>query len=88
MKITYDAEGDALYIYLREEKKEVEIAQTLRYSDFVFVDVNAQGEPLGVEVLSAQRLLGTDSVTEIDLEVLDPSEGLVVVYDRDPLQQS
>ncbi len=47
--LTYDPEVKALYIQLSDN----EIAETLELSDSVYVDVDAEGEPVGFEVLHA-----------------------------------
>jgi uncharacterized protein YuzE len=47
--LTYDPEVKALYIQLSEN----EIAETLELSESVYVDVDADGEPVGFEILHA-----------------------------------
>jgi uncharacterized protein YuzE len=69
MKMTYDVRGDVLYIILRKEV-ETDVDRTIQVNDYVLVDVDAQGRPLGIEVLNAQRLAGDESVTEVDVELL------------------
>ena len=53
MKIDYDTQAEAMYIQLREG----EIEDTLEVNPHVFVDVDAAGEPLGIEILFSQRTL-------------------------------
>jgi uncharacterized protein YuzE len=48
-KITYDAEANALYVQFSDQ----EIAETLELSESVYVDVDAEGVPVGLEVLDA-----------------------------------
>lgn len=48
-EITYDPEANALYLRFSEN----EIAETLELSESVYVDVDADGSPVGLEVLDA-----------------------------------
>jgi uncharacterized protein YuzE len=47
--ITYDPGANALYVRFSQ----VEIAETLELSESVYVDVDAEGVPVGLEVLDA-----------------------------------
>lgn len=47
MKVTYDKEADALYLYLAKGK----IRRTRRVSSRILVDLDAKDRTLGVEVL-------------------------------------
>ena len=47
--ITYDPEANALYVQFTDN----EIAETLELSESVYVDVDAEGIPVGLEVLDA-----------------------------------
>ncbi len=51
--LTYDPDVKALYIQLSDN----EIAETLELSESVYVDVDADGEPVGFEILHAQASL-------------------------------
>jgi uncharacterized protein YuzE len=48
-KITYDPEANALYLRFSDS----EIAETLELSESVYVDLDADGVPVGLEVLDA-----------------------------------
>ena len=61
MRIDYDPEADAMYIRLREG----DIDDTLEASKYIFVDVDDEGVPLGLEVLFAGRLLKKEDVTSV-----------------------
>ncbi len=52
MRITYDADVDALYIRLIEDASEV---TTRRLSEDVAIDYAPNGEVVGIEVLSASE---------------------------------
>ena len=57
MKITYDPEADAAYIYLAENHGEV---TTVKANERVFLDYGAADELVGVEILDASHVLGFD----------------------------
>ena len=51
MKITYDSDADAMYIYLNER----EVARTVQVSDRVLVDLDDEGNLRGVEILFVSK---------------------------------
>lgn len=61
MRITYDAEADAAYIYLTDEVKEPETRQV---DEDINLDVDIANRLIGIEVLDASKRL--------DLEYLSP----------------
>ncbi len=67
MKISYDAEVDALYIRLLEGEHQ---CRTLRLTDEISLNIG-EGELLvGIEVLDAKELLGQGKVPTVVLENL------------------
>lgn len=48
MKITYDKIADAMYFVLKQGK----IKKTIKMEDHLFVDVDAKGNVLGIEMLN------------------------------------
>lgn len=67
MKISYDAEVDALYIRLLEGDRP---CRTVRLSDEVALNIG-EGETLvGIEILDAKELLGGGQVPAVMLENL------------------
>ena len=67
MKITYDKETDALYIYLIEEEQQ---CKTVRLTDEIALDF-AKGERLiGIEILDAREVLGKGSLPKVVVENL------------------
>ncbi|MDI6793835.1 MAG: DUF2283 domain-containing protein [bacterium] len=78
MKLTYDEEADAMYIYLNQR----DVAKTVRVSNRVVVDLDEEGNLRGIEVLFVSKALaGTDfshvslqlpKVGEIDLRLPVP----------------
>jgi uncharacterized protein YuzE len=47
--LTYDREANALYLRFSANP----IAETIAFSDSVYLDVDADGEPVGLEILDA-----------------------------------
>ena len=55
MKITYDPEIDAMYIYLVEGKHD---CRTVQLNDDINLDFGDQEKLVGIEILDASRVLG------------------------------
>lgn len=58
MKITYDPEVDAAYIYLTEKRGGQ--VTTVKVNEQVFLDYGAADELAGIEILDASEVLGFD----------------------------
>ena len=67
MKVSYDAEVDALYIQFREVRDGS--VETREISDGVSVDFGADGKLVGIEVLEAGAMLG-DSAHQVIMELV------------------
>ena len=65
MKISYDAEVDALYIRLLEGPYQ---CRTLRLTDEVSLNIGPGEELVGIEVLDAKQVLGNGSQPTVVLE--------------------
>ena len=65
MKITYDAEVDALYIRLIEGPQE---CRTLRLTEEVSLNLGAGEQLVGIEILDAKDILGKGELPKIVLE--------------------
>ena len=72
MRVSYDEEADAAYIYLREIRPgEAEYTHVVEFEgqkDMVNLDFDRDGRLIGVEVLSASRQLPPQVLT-----IADPS---------------
>ena len=62
IRVSYDAEADALYFRLRDAK----IEESDEISPGVVVDYDRKGQPVGIEVLDAARLVGGRSHLQVD----------------------
>jgi uncharacterized protein YuzE len=66
MKITYDPEGDVLYIQLREETP----ADSIDIEEGVTAELDSQGHVVAMEVLDASRRLTPEELTNVSYENL------------------
>jgi uncharacterized protein YuzE len=65
MKISYDAEVDALYIRLLEGRQE---CRTVRLNDEIALNIGPGETLVGIEILDAKRLLGKGRVPALQVE--------------------
>lgn len=65
MKVTYDSDADAMYIYLNER----EVDRTVRVSDRVFVDLDDEGNLRGVEMLFVSKALADTDFSHVHLQL-------------------
>jgi uncharacterized protein YuzE len=73
MKIEYDKEVDAVYIYLQQK----EVAKTIELSEVVNVDLDEEGKLIGIEVLDATQRYSLSDIFNICTENLILDEGHV-----------
>jgi uncharacterized protein YuzE len=66
MKISYDPEADALYIELHPAK----VAQTKEIIGGVYLDIDGQGEPRGIEILYASTRAPEIAKGHLDIQLL------------------
>ena len=60
LKITYDKEADAMYIYLNDRK----IKRTKEIANLVFIDVDLRNKPVGIEILNVSRRIGKEILSK------------------------
>lgn len=65
MRISYDAEVDALYIRLVEGEYE---CRTLRLNDEIALNIGPGEQLVGIEILDARELLGKGDLPRVVLE--------------------
>jgi uncharacterized protein YuzE len=70
MQIDYDPQADTIYVQLREG----EVDDTLEVSKYVYVDVDQDGAPLGLEVLFSKRVLGQIDLASITVNISQPKK--------------
>jgi len=64
MKFEYDKEADAAYIYLEDAIAKGEAEKTIELNDNIIVDFDKNGKLLGIEILSASKVLNQKSLVE------------------------
>ena len=57
MKLEYDKEVDAAYIYLEYPIKEGSVKKTVEAGDNIILDYDSKGKLIGVEILEASKVL-------------------------------
>ena len=73
MKIEYDKEADAVYIYLQQK----EAAKTIELSEIVKADLDKEGKLIGIEVLNATQRYSLSDIFNISTENLILDEELI-----------
>ncbi len=64
MKFEYDKEADAAYIYLEDSIADSPAEKTIELNDNIIVDFDKNGKLLGIEILSASKVLHKKSLLE------------------------
>ncbi len=67
MKIEYDKEADAAYIYLVYPIKEGEVKKSEEINENVIFDYDSTNRILGVEILSASKILNKKALSEAQI---------------------
>ena len=84
MKITYDAEVDALYIRLLEGEHE---CRAVRLSEEVALNLGAGEQLVGIEILDAKEVLGAGRIPAVTLEGVESPGAPLVMRDEPPKER-
>ena len=57
MKIEYDKEVDAAYIYLVDKIEKGQVEKTIQLNDSLSVDFDKNNKLVGIEILNASKML-------------------------------
>ena len=57
MKLEYDKDANAAYIYLEDKIRNGEVKKTIELNDNIILDFDLNGKLLGVEILNANKVL-------------------------------
>lgn len=79
MKISYDAEIDALYIRLLEGRHE---CRSVRLSEEVALNIGAGEKLVGIEILDARSVLGSGKIPAVMLEGLESAKASLVLQEK------
>lgn len=66
MEINYDKEADALYIELRKG----DFAKNKKIDDFTIIDLDKQGNILGIELLDVSKRIPRESLSQLHVKNL------------------
>ena len=61
MKITFDKDADAAYIYFKDIS-EGEVVKTISLNDSVNIDLDSEGRTIGIEILEASKNLPSNAL--------------------------
>ena len=64
MKLEYDKEADAAYIYLEYPIKKGQAKNTIELNENIMLDFDSKGKLLGVEILNASKVLNKKTLVE------------------------
>jgi len=65
MKITYDKQADAMYIYFRKG----EVSKTAKVSGNVLIDLDMAGNALGMELLGVSKQMSKKEINRVQMEI-------------------
>ena len=66
MEISYDKEADAMYIEFRDGK----FAKNKKIDDFTIIDLDKDGNILGIELLEVSKRMPAESISKVHLKNL------------------
>ena len=66
MEISYDKQADAMYIEFRKG----EFAKNKKVDDFTIIDLDENGNILGIELLDVSKRIPAESLTEVSVKNL------------------
>jgi len=61
MKLTFDKEADAAYIYFKVISPG-EVSKTISLNESINVDLDREGRAIGIEILNASKNISADSL--------------------------
>ncbi|MDI6738713.1 MAG: DUF2283 domain-containing protein [Nanoarchaeota archaeon] len=62
MKLTYDKEADAAYVYLVRHIRRGEAKKNIKVIGNMVLDFNDNGKLLGIEILNARKILKRETL--------------------------
>ncbi|MBI4163342.1 MAG: DUF2283 domain-containing protein [Candidatus Aenigmarchaeota archaeon] len=67
MKVTYDKEADAAFIYLKEKIEKGEVKNTISMNDNIILDFDSNKKLIGIEILSASKVIPKNTVSQMEI---------------------
>ena len=68
MEITYDKKADTMYIEFCKGK----FVNNKKLDDFTIIDLDKEGNILGIEVLDASKRIPIDALSEVKINAITP----------------
>lgn len=65
MKLEYDSEADAAYIYIEYPIREGESKKTIELNENIILDFDKNGKILGMEILNASKIMNKKALVEV-----------------------
>lgn len=65
MKVTYDKDADAAYIYLKEKISKGEVKGTISMNENIILDFDSNKKLIGIEILSASSVVPKGAVASL-----------------------
>lgn len=65
MRVSYDEEADAAYIYLKERIAKGEVKNTIALNDDIILDFDKDKKLIGIEILTASKNIPQKVVAEM-----------------------
>lgn len=65
MKVTYDKEADAAYIYLKNKIGKGEVKNTISMNENIILDFDSNKKLIGIEILSASTVVPKSAVASL-----------------------
>lgn len=67
MKVTYDKEADAAYIYLKDKIERGEVKSTISMNENIILDFDSNKKLIGIEILSVSRVVPKSAVATLQI---------------------
>ncbi|MEK6903007.1 MAG: DUF2283 domain-containing protein [archaeon] len=68
MRVVYDKQADAAYIYLMDKKEKGQVKKTITMNENVILDFDADKKLIGIEILSASKIVPKQAVAAMQTE--------------------
>jgi uncharacterized protein YuzE len=65
MKVTYDKQADAAYIYMKDKIARGDVKTTISMNENIVLDFDSNKKLIGIEILSASKVVPKDAIAGI-----------------------
>lgn len=67
MKVKYDKEADAAYIYLKDKISRGDVKDTISMNENIILDFDSNKKLIGIEILSASKVVPKGAVASMQV---------------------